>query len=181
MTKHFAFLALLLSAAVAAADPPADPKTPDAPMTPMAAPAADASAITPAQLGEMLNDLGYDVKDVSLDKKADSYTVTSDRDGWKLFINVSLSTDRQYVWFDVKFKPLADATVASPGAWLKLLDLTRQYHPVHFALDKSGRIHVSEGTPNVGLTADDLRKELDSFDDIVRHTQDAWKASAFAK
>ena len=55
-----------------------------------------------------LKDLAYEPEDISKEKTKDFYKITTDRDGWKIFINISLSTDRTVVWFEVKFAPVAE-------------------------------------------------------------------------
>jgi hypothetical protein len=186
MTKHILTFALLLSAGVAAASPqPNLPEVPAAPTTPAAATApaqtsaADPIAITPEKLVSILADLGYEPKDVSLNGTKDYYQITSERNGWKLFITVSFSSDRSTLWLGVKFKQLDNTAAASPDSWLKLLELTNTYYPVHFALDETPRIHVWMAIPNAALDATELRTQIEYFDEVVRTTQPSWISANF--
>lgn len=190
MTKYFLTIALLLSAGVAAANPqpnlpsvsnpPTAPAASTAPAEPPSQPVEVAStAITPEKLGTMLADLGYEVKDISVDGKKDYYQIVSEREGWKIFITVSLSTDQTLVWLGVKFAPLPNAAAASPEAWLKLLELTQTHYPVHFALDETSRIRIWLPIENVEVDLNRLRTEIEGFDDVVRTSASHCAAANF--
>ena len=136
--------------------------------------------LTPESLGEMLKDLAYEPEDVSLDKKKDAYKVTTERDGWKIFINVSLSADRTVVWFEAKFNPLADPDAAPAAAWLALLQLTDDHAPAHFTFDNKKRIRIKSPLYNHGITPGEMRRHIERFEATVRSTEPYWKAANFS-
>ena len=113
-------------------------------------------ALTPEGLSAMLSGLAYAPKDVG--KNKDVYQIVVDRDDWKIFIQVSLSTDRKYVWLDAATKVLADPDKATPAAWLKLLALNDEIIPARFAFDKKHKqIHLLSPFDNRGVTPARLR------------------------
>jgi hypothetical protein len=181
MIKHILTFALLLSAGLAAAQTALPPGVPAPPPPPAPAPVADPTAITPARLVELLTDLGYEPKEVSTDGKQDSYLITSEREGWKLPIGVSLSPDRSVLWVGATFEALSNPAAAAPSAWLKLLEATNQHQPIHFAInEQSRRVSLWLGFPNTHLDASFLREQLETFEDAVRTTHPYWKTEAFA-
>ena len=173
MKKCLLVLMTMLAFGIARAEEPkkADSPKPDT--------KTDTGALTPEKLGAMLRDLGYEPKDVSVDKKKDIYEITTESNGWKVYITVSLSSDRTLLWLDVNFNPIANTEASPTAAWLKLLELSHENDPIHFTLDDKNRIHVAMPQDNHGITPVALRKTIENFDAVVRQTAPYWKADNF--
>jgi uncharacterized protein (TIGR03067 family) len=139
----------------------------------------DRGVLTPERLGEMLTDLAYEPKDISLNNKKDSYEIVTEQGNWKLFLSVSISTDRQVLWLDARFAPLANPDAAPAAAWLKLLELSNENDPIHFTIDNSKRVHISMPLDNFGITPVEMRKQIERFDAVMRKTEPYWKAANF--
>jgi hypothetical protein len=137
--------------------------------------------LTPDELGKMLTNLALEPKDNSKDKNRDVYLVSIDHDGWKVPITVSLSTNRNVLWLEIKTPPLPTPGEAGADAWLRLLELSSESVPAHFAYDKeSKRLHLYKPFPNQGWTPKRLREEIANFDSLVRRTVSAWDPKNFA-
>ena len=185
MSKYLAALALALSlnglslnGAFSTSPARADePQKPD--VTQSENQTKDKAVLTAAQLDAMLQGLGYETKDVSGNDSHNVFEISTEAEGWKILIMVSVSGDGSTIWFDSKFKPLSDVTQASAASWAKLLELSRTYNPAFFTLDKTGRIHVSATLDNFAVTPSMLRRELERFDSVVRKSYPHWKADCF--
>lgn len=138
----------------------------------------DKGALSPEGLGEMLRDLGYEPKD--LGKNKDRYQILVERDDWKVFLRVSLSGNRKYVWLDASTQALADPDAAPPAAWLRLLQLNDEIFPARFTFDKKAKqIRLLLPFENRGITPARMRQQLDSFDQILRRTEPDWDPKKF--
>jgi hypothetical protein len=173
MKKFLLVLTAILAFGIARAE---EPKTTETPKTEAK---KDNNALTPEKLGAMLHELGYEPKDISLNNKKDIYTITTEKDNWKIYISVSLSNDLTTMWLDVNFHPLEDLKGVQTDAWLKLLELSHENDPIHFTLDAKKRIHVAMPRDNFGITPAVLRKEIEKFDATVRQTEPYWKTANF--
>ena len=146
-----------------------------------AAAAEPAAPLTPEALAERLTDLGYEPKDVSAKKNKEVWQVVTERDNWKVYINVSLSTDRKYLWLELKTAPLTGPDQAPADVWLRLLELSYAHFPAQFSYTKEDkRIHLWKPVLNHNLTPAKLRAEIDAFDAVARKTVDAWNPKNFA-
>jgi len=173
MNKYILTLTALLTFGIAWAD---EPKKADAPQP---APKKDTGVVTPEKLGEMLRDLAYEPKDISVNNKKDNYEITTETNNWKLYISVSVSGDLTTLWLDVHFAPLTELDEAPTAALMKLLELSHDNDPIHFSLDEKKRIHVVMPRDNYGITPVVLRKEIEKFDATVRQTSQFWRSSNF--
>jgi len=140
---------------------------------------ADATpeALTSAQVGKMLKELGGEPEMLS----ADVYQVSLNREGWKVHVMVSLTQAGDRIWLESKFAPVPDPELVPATAWLRLLEENERISPAHFAFDKNDkRIHLYKSFDNTGVTSTRLKKELDDFDSVVRRTQSLWRSENFA-
>jgi hypothetical protein len=161
-------IVLAVALALAVARAPIDPKQ-----------GAEKGVVTPEGLGEMLRDLGREPKEMGTDKNR--YQILIDRDDWKVFVRVSLSGNRKYVWLDASTQALADPDAAPPGAWLRLLHLNDEIFPARFTYDKKAKqIRLLMPMENRGITPARLRQEIDAFDQLFRRTEPDWNPKRFA-
>ena len=132
--------------------------------------------VTSEQLGKLLKEMAFDPQPLS----DDVWQVSVDRDNWKVHIMVALTRDGDRVWLESKFAPINEPAVVPASAWLKLLEENERISPAHFAFDKSDkRIHLYKAFDGQNVTVARLKKEIESFDAIVRRTQSVWRSENF--
>ena len=128
------------------------------------------------QIGKILKDLGYEPQSLS----ETVHQVSVNREGWKVHIMVSATSESDRLWFECKFAPIPQPEIVQASSWLKLLEENERIGPAYFSFDKSDkRIHLYKAIDNVGVTPARLKKELDALDAIVRRTQNIWRIENF--
>jgi uncharacterized protein (TIGR03067 family) len=143
-------------------------------------PAKDSTALTPEKLGEMLTDMALEPRDISVKGAKNCYSITSERDGRKLYINVLLSTDHKVIWFELKTVPVADPNSDVGDAWFRLLARNGEITPAYFTFnEKDRRIYLSMTVENTGLTPKEMRKHYDLFDGFAHSTATEWDPKKF--
>jgi uncharacterized protein (TIGR03067 family) len=127
-------------------------------------------------LGKFLRDLAFEPKALS----PDVFQITVERDRWPVHVMISLSTDGRRLWLESKFAPVDDPDKAPAQAWRRLLEANEKIGPAHFAFDTSDkRVHLYKSFDNIGVSAERLKLEIESFDTTVRKTQDYWRGDNF--
>jgi uncharacterized protein (TIGR03067 family) len=135
-----------------------------------------AGAVTSEHLGKMLRAMGYEPQALS----EEVFQVTITRDNWKVHTLVSLSPDRERIWLECKFSPIAEPERAPAAAWLRLLEENERIGPAHFVFNKDDqRVHLFKALDNVEVTPVRLREELEAFDRTARKTQSIWRNENF--
>ncbi|MCE9530783.1 MAG: TIGR03067 domain-containing protein [Planctomycetes bacterium] len=133
-------------------------------------------ALDSAQIGKLLKELGHEPVMLT----AEVHQISMTREGWKVHVMVSLTADGERVWLESKFAPIAEPALVPASAWLRLLEENERIGPAHFSFDKlDKRIHLYKAFDNVAVTAVRLKKELESFDAVVRKTQHVWRIENF--
>ncbi len=131
---------------------------------------------TSEELGKLLKQMGFEPQALS----EGVWQVSVARDNWKVHIMIAIARDGDRVWLESKFAPIADPPIVPASAWLKLLEENERISPAHFVFDKSDkRIHLYKAFDNQNVTAARLKKEIESFDAIVRRTQSVWRSENF--
>ena len=143
---------------------------------PAPAPAPARESLTSAELGKLLKDMGYEPEALT----PEVWQVAITRDGWKVHVMLSLDGNGDRLWFESKFAVIAVPDLVPASAWFRLLGANERIGPAYFAFDRNdNRIHLYKTCDNVGIAPIRLKKELETFDGIVRKTQNLWRAENF--
>jgi uncharacterized protein (TIGR03067 family) len=141
---------------------------------------AKTAPLTTETLGVMLTDLALEPRDVSQKKNKEVYGITTDRDGRKFNINISLSTDRTALWFELKVVAIPDSNADVGDAWFRLLAHNNNITPAYFTFnEREKRIYLMMTVANADLTPNRMRKLIDQFDGYVRLTAADWDPKNF--
>lgn len=157
---------------------PTTPSTPAAPIaTPLFRPIGPATtALTHETLVATLSNMGYEVEAKKNEAGIPYYSVKFDRNDWTFVINVSLSTNGQYIWLNSPLAQLPEGTNVVPQEKLTaLLQKNFDTGPAYFAYrPASRRIYYLIPITNQNVTAKTLRAELDTFCKDIQDTELLW-------
>jgi uncharacterized protein (TIGR03067 family) len=152
--------ALLAAAAVSTAQPP------------------DGGPLTPTQLGEMLEKLGFEPKSLAATK--DRYQFWIERDGVRFQYNLSLADSRKQLWLSTGLVEIPEN--APPAALRRLLEENDTLGRPNFVCNKSNRtVYLVLPIENQGVTSARLRKEIEQLDGLARKTRPLWQSDNFVK
>lgn len=135
----------------------------------VAAVAAEAPARpTPATLGAMLTDLGYEPREAGMTKTKDRWAVDVEIDGVNFDVEASLSADGTMLWLAAR---LATPVNPADATWLKLLGENGRITPALLSFDPSSRsINLRMAANAQQLTPVKLKAALDLFQGYLRRT-----------
>ena len=179
-TGRFTRMALAAAAlfAVAGGAPLASPVLGEVAAPPVVQPNATKLAeggVSAEAMGEVLNNLGYDVNTYD-NNGVRSYSVRIESSDLTFVINISLSGSQRNVWLNSSLGTLPNAQQNQALQLLKLLQLNDQIGPTHFSVDKSSRIEMNLAITNEKFTPRKLREGIDGFMTTIRNTQKDWDA-----
>ncbi|MFO0866139.1 MAG: TIGR03067 domain-containing protein [Gemmataceae bacterium] len=157
-----ALLVAFIAQANGFAQPPAKEATP--------------GSLTTETLKQMLQDLGYEPYASS--PTATWFRVTINRENFKSVFSVSISGGGgTSIWFESKAN--VDFEKIPGPALRKLLMLNEELGPTYFSIDtKRKAILLNNNLPNRDWTNARMRKELESFADVIRRTWPSWNPDA---
>jgi hypothetical protein len=142
-----------------------------------------AKRLTIDQVGQMLEDMGYEPKPVT-DKegKVIAYDVKYRSGTWDLYARVSFSSDGTNLWFTGNIGNIKDKSVPVEAV-LGLLEANVKLFPAHVRyFPASGNLSVGMPVRNDGITKAALKNALEEFSDAVKVTYTAFdKAVEAAK
>jgi hypothetical protein len=142
-----------------------------------------AKRLTAEQLGQMLEDMGYEPKPVTnKEGKVIGYNVKYRSGTWDIFVFVGLSADGTNLWLTSNIGNVKDKTVPVE-AILGLLEANHKLFPAHVRyFPASGNLNVGMAVRNDGITKAALKNGLEEFTDAVKETYTAFdKAVEAAK
>lgn len=128
--------------------------------------------ITRPQLRSMLEQLGYEVKDLVKDAGKEKYTVTVTRGGLDIPIAYEISSNNGYIWLTVN---LGDAPSESSSKNAALLRQNGKIQPCQFYVTEKGLLMMGFPVENKNVTNALLRQRTDTIADNVSKTEDIWK------
>lgn len=114
-------------------------------------------------------DLGFATKDIADPGDDPMYEFIVQRDGTRIPMSLSLSSNKRYIWARVK---LSDGPTAQPvmvAAMRRAVDI----QPSMFWVNERG-LWISRAKENRDMTAADLRSMIDALADSVVNTNDVW-------
>lgn len=129
-------------------------------------------AIDRKQLRSMLEQLGYDVKDIVKDAGKEKYSSTFTRDGLDIPIGYEISPSESYIWLTVNLGDAPDAASASNNALLKQ---NSKIQPSFFYITDSGRLMAALAVENRGVTNALIRLRSESLAANVGKTKEIWQ------
>lgn len=129
-----------------------------------------------SELRVMLVEMGYDPRTV----EKNVYEIKIERDGWPVYMLVSMSGSGQRIWFESKFAPVSDIDRVPANSLVALLEANERISPAHFTYRREDqRVHLYQAIENRDVVPVSLRKQIDSFDATVRATEPLWRSSNF--
>ncbi len=128
-------------------------------------------ALTFEKLKDLLANIGYTpnkLDDNWLQVVKESPTFTSK-------IRIGLSKDKTQVWFECRLTYIENTATIPASVWRKILAKNDEIGRATFSFsDQYKRIVLSMPLKNEGITAAQMRKEIDSFDQTLQKTYDLW-------
>jgi hypothetical protein len=152
----------------------ADEPKPDAPKPAPAA--APAGVLTEEKLQEMLEMLGYEVRESKSTSGSKIFYVKQSRKGLSYEISISLSSDKNYLWTSVYLADLKPEHEAQAARLKMLLDVNQKVGPTHFYTVEK-RVYAAKATGNRGMTAKVLREHVDDFLENVANNEEHWNTA----
>lgn len=130
--------------------------------------AQETDALDSAKLASLLTGLGYEHKDIG-SAELPYYEFTTDVDGYKVFLGVSLSASQKYVWLVTSFGPWKEGHSGKA-----LLERNGKIQPAQFYVDASSNLKLAMAIENSRISPARLRAEIASHAKAVKDTQDVW-------
>jgi hypothetical protein len=141
---------------------------------PAAAPAD--GALTGPALGQILQNMGCDMKDLG----GNQFAVTQTRGTWTLIVTIGLSPDSSILWFYARFTNIPDLDSVPSSVWRNLL-LCNQSYGITFCLQQpqggQAYVQLQHGLTNQGITPQIIKKNLDLIYDSTINTANWWDTS----
>ncbi len=142
-------------------------------------------ALTPAALGKMLGDLGYETGTLS----PGQFAIEMKQGTYTFHPTVSMSSSGNKIWITVSIRVLTAADSANSELLLKLLKANSAIGPAQFYVDnvaaegKPADWRLSYGYPidNRGVTSTVLRGALDAFATSLEEQAPVWDPTAVKK
>lgn len=139
-----------------------------------APPVADAP-LTIEKLGEMLEAMGFEPKQITLKSGQVIHSVLIEDEGWKFVFEFSLSYDSSRVWI---IAPLGtvDAASSFPQEFaVKLLEENFNIQPAAFTyVATAKKIDLIRILENKGVTATKVRSAIDQMQKTIKRTEVIW-------
>lgn len=135
---------------------------------------ANPGVLSDASLKEMLEKLGYDVKE---EKNGASmiYWVEVDSGGLKYSVSLQVSPNKEKLWFIVPLSDVNEEHLKQADRWVKLTELNDQIGPCYFRYNvKFKRLYMSRPMDNHGVTAKSFRDSLVRTLDRCTETKANW-------
>lgn len=128
-----------------------------------------------AQIDEMLEKCGLN-RETRQDDLGSNYSeVKVEKDGWKYSIAVQASPSGQKVWLTITLKKFGPNEEVSQDRLLELMDSSRQIGRGQFLYDKNPRaLKYTTHFDRRGLTAEDVRGEVNDFVSDLHNNRSAW-------
>ena len=124
------------------------------------------------QLRTMLQELGYEVKDLVTDPGKEKYTVTITTGGLDIPVGYEISPSKNYIWLTVNLgAPFEDASPKN----IALLKDNATIQPAFFYVTKSNLLMMGLPVDNRGLTNAIMRQRTDFIAGKAVSTQSSWK------
>jgi hypothetical protein len=139
--------------------------------------------LTAETLGKMLRDMGYDPKvSTSADKSITFYKLVLERDNFTYVIDVSLDKAQKRVWLVCALKRVGAIEQVQAARLQKLLEENDMIAPAAFSYDKTRKqFFLNVAVDNRGITAAQLRAELDTLQSVVRRTYPLWNTATWTE
>jgi hypothetical protein len=154
-TALSALSAITLLAGTAAAQAPAKPA---------------GKALTPAELGQMLEVMGYNptaYKDK--DGTVVGYDLEFKSGEWTIRFSAELSKDKSQIWFDGGVASFVDKSPPSAEALLEILAENNALWPASiYYSKKSKKLFLTVATPNKEVTPAGLRTKVEGFAESIK-------------
>jgi len=135
--------------------------------------AQSSDPLTRVQLKEMLNQLGYTVKDIVTTPGKEKYSIAHNQGGLDIPVGYEISPSNSYIWLTVNLGSPKDSISAQFN--LELLKQNAKIQPSFFYFTESGRLMMGLPIENRGVTNAILRKQSDKIVSDVSKTSVFWK------
>lgn len=117
----------------------------------------------------MLANLGYEPKDLG----ENIYEITVTKEGWDVFISVSLSRSKAKMWLVVNLGNFGEKSKNDPKKLYALLQKNTDIQPAQFYIRGDG-LRLGVPLDNRALTPALIRKEIDTLADHTAKTEALW-------
>lgn len=148
------------------------------PVGPATAVKVQPQRMTVAELGRVLEMLGYNPKP-SMDKngKVIGYNVEFLSGGWTMRFSVLLSHDGSNLWLSGSIAPVVDLAGASGSALLKLLGENDRIWPAYVSFQTGASyLKLAVAIPNKDITPGLLRTKMDAYSTTLKELIAIWKS-----
>jgi len=132
-----------------------------------------------AKLKEVLETMGYPVKEQKNTDGTPLYVLDFDEGGFHFIIDVNLSTDGSVIWLNA---PLGNLPAAKrpAGTLEKLLKENMKRDPDHFDMYSDGYLDMARYVENRDVTPAVLRQAINEMCNDMRQTEALWNPAKWA-
>lgn len=133
-------------------------------------------ALTVAELGTMLENLGYELTPTKDDKgQINGYNTKYTSDGWTITPLFQISPSGRYIWITAVIARVEDVNSVPKEVLLAMLEESFNSGPVHIQLDsKNKNFSTAFAIPNANFMPIDMRTAITKFDESTRSASKAW-------
>ncbi|MCE9529544.1 MAG: hypothetical protein K8T89_00155 [Planctomycetes bacterium] len=150
-------------------NPPVVVKTETKPLAP--------GVVDNAKLKEMLETLGYDVRE-SKSGSTTYYWIQKSADGLDFSLAFSLGGTQEKIFTHVTLANFTDKQLAKSDRMVKLLNLNDMIGPCYFLINpKTKQLYLTRVCENRGMTPRILKDHIGSIVDRAAETKEHWMAS----
>jgi hypothetical protein len=120
-------------------------------------------------LPQTLTDMGLEPKPLG-----EGYLILIERDGWKLYVDLIISSDNTKVGFNSNLGDVNEQKV-SAAQWMGLLASNKDIDPSVFFYDAAKKkLYIHRVLDNRSMTPAILREQLDRFLADIRNSEKIW-------
>jgi hypothetical protein len=131
-------------------------------------------ALTIDDVGNMLKDLGYQFRPNKLDDGSVVLYLDIPTNGRTCMLDIGLSKNGSKVWLTAWFRKLSEGETIPPNVLTQLLESTWRFGPCHFGISSGKQLYLGCPLDNRNLSADELRRQIDTFLNVFNQTEYLW-------
>lgn len=134
-----------------------------------------ANAIEENSLKSMLENLGYEPKEIKYTDNRTGYSIQVKFKGYDAEMRIVLSPSGSNVWGVLNLAELKSEHNAEASRFVKLLQLNLTHGPCHFRISSDGKyLTLARGMFAKGLTAKELREHIEELLSTAEKTVEHW-------
>lgn len=133
--------------------------------------------LTPEGVGELLTNLGYDVKQATPTPENPNPVATIDveRTNFTFHLDNSLSPSKAWLWLVLPLEKAPDPDNLEADRLRKMLEKNEELGPTHFSYSPVSKIfYLNKALPNRDISPRLLRTEIENLITNAEKTSDIW-------